>query len=172
MLVSYLAEVCLEHNIICCAQHETASFVSLSLRDEAGGETINNELKKQEIGDRSYEVRVRPKYNPDVQRPEGRKLQRCFVTLKQGVPVDWEADRLLQSLIKLNGLPGTAEAPKRFTNAWQNVNSEALAFVADDEMAEALEAKAKKKEGLFLGLSKCYFKINGLNSGVGRPKKN
>ena len=171
MLVSFLSEVCCEKEIICCAQHETATFVSLSLRDEAGGEIINAELQKQEIGERMYQVRTKARYNPDIKEAEGVKVQRCFVTLKQGVPVDWDGERLLKSLVKLNQLPGSAQAPRRFSNNWQNTQSEALAFVPCPVMAEELVKRANKKEGLFLGLAKCYYKIGNVNSGVRRAKK-
>ena len=171
MLVSFLSEVCMEKGIVCCAQHETATFVSLSLRDEEGGEAINEELKKQEIGDRLYQVKTKTKYNPNIKDADGVRVQRCFVTLKKGVPVDWDGDRLLQSLIKLNHLPGTAQAPRRFSNNWQNITNEALAFVPCPLMEEELVERAKKKEGLFLGLAKCYYKIGNVNSGVRREKK-
>ena len=38
-------------------------------------------------------------------------------------------------------------------------------------MAEELVKRANKKEGLFLGLAKCYYKIGNVNSGVRRAKR-
>ena len=66
MLVSFISEVCCDKGIVCCAQHETATYLSLSLRDKTGGEVINQKLREQEIGERLYQVRTRKNYNSDL----------------------------------------------------------------------------------------------------------
>ena len=66
MLINFISEVCCDKGIICCAQHETAMYLSLSLRDKASGEVINQELRKQEIRERLYQVRTRKNYNSDL----------------------------------------------------------------------------------------------------------
>ena len=60
---------------------------------------------------------------------------------------------------------GEAKQPKRWSSTWNGKPTDTLAFVPDDTMKQQLLELTKRQAGLFVGCTKCWFKIGAENSG-------